>query len=273
MVRTATAIHCELLHPRGVMEPTPTFEPPVLVEAPPPEPRGIAPVWHTLLFIAIFAGLTLGGTKRSESVAGHAKWPLYVETIVMQWLLVLYAWWGLRLRGRTMREIVGGRWEDAEAVLTDVLIAIGFFFANIMVRAIVLGVMMAVSQGFKTMSIEGVQKVAQKIGPQSMLETLLFMGVAVTAGICEEILFRGYLQQQLAVWTKSTTLGVILSAILFCAGHAYQGWLLAVQVGILGLMLGILAAWRKSLRPGIIAHGMQDVISGLLSKVLLSRVH
>jgi hypothetical protein len=39
------------------------------------------------------------------------------------------------------------------------------------------------------------------------------------------------------------------------------------------LMLGILAAWRKSLRPGILAHGIQDIISGLLSKLLFSAAH
>ncbi len=251
------------------MEPISTAETPLPIQAP-PEPRGIAPVWHTLLFLAVFVALTVGGTKRSAAAEGHAKWPLYLETMAMQWLLVLYAWWGLRLRGRTLREIVGGKWDSAEAVLTDVLIAIGFFFVNIVIRAIALGAIMLLSHGMKAMSLEGAQKVAAKIGPKSTAELLLFMAVAVTAGICEEILFRGYLQQQLAIWTRSTALGVVLSAVFFCVGHAYQGWLLAAQVGMLGLMLGILAAWRKSLRPGILAHGMQDVISGLLSKIFLS---
>jgi membrane protease YdiL (CAAX protease family) len=118
--------------------------------------------------------------------------------------------------------------------------------------------------------MEGLQHVAKVLGPQNKLELLLFMGVAVTAGICEEILFRGYLQQQFGLWTNSTAVGVIVSAVFFCAGHAYQGWFLASQVGLLGLMLGILAAWRKSLRPGMIAHGTQDVISGLLTKLLFS---
>lgn len=254
------------------MEPTPVTEPPVIATEP-PKPRGIAPVWHTILFVIIFGSLTLGSTKRSESTAGHAHWPIYVETIIMQWLLVLYVWWGLRMRGRTLRELIGGKWDTIEAFLTDVLIAIGFFFANLALRAIALVAMMAMNHAFKQMSMEGVKNVAEKIGPQSAMETLLFMGVAVTAGICEEILFRGYLQQQLGIWTRSTAMGVVLSAVLFCAGHAYQGWLLAVQVGILGLMLGILAAWRKSLRPGILAHGMQDVISGLLSRLFLSGAH
>lgn len=251
------------------MEPTTTAELPV-APVPPPQPRGIAPVWHTLVFIAFFGLLSIGGKASAAAATGHAHWPLYLETIVMQWVLLLYIAWGLWLRKRKLRDIIGGRWDSVEAVAVDVLIAIGFFIANMAVRAAAAAVILKFNSGLKAMSMEGIHKVAQAIGPQNRWELLLFMAVALTAGICEEIMFRGYLQQQLAIWTGSTAMGVVLSAILFCVGHAYQGWFLAAQVGILGLMLGILAAWRKSLRPGMMAHGMQDIISGLLSKLLFS---
>jgi hypothetical protein len=232
----------------------------------------IAPVWHTLLFLIMFALLSLGGSTRlaKSNATSHAHWPIYLETIVMQWLLILYVYWGLRLRGRRMREIIGGRWDSLEAVLTDVGIAIGFFFVNMAIRAALAAVILVFNKNIKAMSLEGMKHVAQTIGPQSMWELLLFMGVAVTAGICEEIMFRGYLQQQLIYWTRSTVIGVVLSAVIFAFGHLYQGAFLASQVGLLGLMLGILAAWRKSLRPGMIAHGAQDVISGLLTRLLFS---
>ena len=250
------------------MEPIFTAETSAIPETP-PQPRGIAPAWHTVLFIVIFAALSFGGTKRTAA-AGNAHWPIYLETILMQWLLVGFITWGLSLRGRKLRELVGGRWNSAEAVLTDIGVAIGFFFANLLVRAAVAGAMLAMNGGLKATSMAGLQHVAKVIGPQSKWELLLFMGVAITAGFCEEIMFRGYLQQQFALWTNRTSLGVLISAVLFTLGHSYQGWFLASQVGLLGLMLGILAAWRKSLRPGILAHGMQDIISGVLSRLFLS---
>lgn len=240
------------------------------VPAPATPPRGVAPAWHTVLFLAIFAGLSLGGSTRLANAGTHAHWPIYIETIVMQWLLVLFVWWGLRMRGRRMRDLIGGRWDTLEAALTDVGIAIGFFFANMLIRAMIAAVILLVKPNVKAMSMEGMKHVAQVIGPKSVWELVLFMGVAVTAGICEEIMFRGYLQQQLMQWTRSTAMGVVLSALLFALGHLYQGAFLATQVGLLGLMLGILAAWRKSLRPGMIAHGAQDVISGLLTRLLFS---
>ncbi len=251
------------------MEPVSPTEVPVAVTTP-PEPRGIAPVWHTILFIALFGVLTLGGTKRTAHAGGHAHWPIYVETMVIQWLMVLYIAWGLWLRKRRFRDLVGGRWDSAEAVLTDVGIAIGFFFANMIIRAVIAAILLLVNHNLKDVSMEGIKHVASAIGPQSGLETLLFMGVAVTAAFCEEVMFRGYLQQQFGLWTRSTVAGVVLSAVLFCIGHSYQGWFLASQVGLLGLMLGILAAWRKSLRPGMIAHGAQDIISGLLTRLLVN---
>ena len=248
------------------MEPTTAAELPLAAPTP-PERRGIAPVWHTIVFIAIFAGMSLAGTMRGAAVAqsGHAHWPLYVETIVMQWLLLLFTAWGVWMRGRKLRDIIGGRWDTAKAFFTDVAIAIGFFFVNLAIRAIVIGTLIALNKGVRSMANEGLKNITKTIGPQNHWELLLFMGVAVTAGFCEEIMFRGYLQQQFATWTRNTWMGVTLSAVLFCVGHAYQGWFFAAQVGVLGLMLGILAAWRKSLRPGILAHGAQDVISGALS--------
>jgi hypothetical protein len=87
--------------------------------------------------------------------------------------------------------------------------------------------------------------------------------VALTGGICEEALFRGYLQRQLIAFTGSVPVGLILSAIVFGAGHAYQGVRSAALIAIYGLMFGLLAEWRKSVRPGMIAHAWQDTLSGL----------
>jgi len=45
--------------------------------------------------------------------------------------------------------------------------------------------------------------------------------------------------------------GVVLSAIAFGAGHIYQGWRSAIIILVYGLLFGILAEFRKSLRPGM----------------------
>ena len=54
--------------------------------------------------------------------------------------------------------------------------------------------------------------------PTSALELRLFTALSLTAGICEEILFRGYL-----IWYIGIAGAVTLSSIVFGIGHIYQG--------------------------------------------------
>ena len=94
------------------------------------------------------------------------------------------------------------------------------------------------------------------------LELLIWFSVSATAGISEEIIFRGYLQRQFAGITRSMLAGVLISAAIFGAAHGYEGGPRMILIGIYGLMFGLLAWWRKSLRPGMIAHAWHDAISG-----------
>jgi membrane protease YdiL (CAAX protease family) len=64
---------------------------------------------------------------------------------------------------------------------------------------------------------------------------------------------------------KNAPLGILLSAVMFGTAHAYQGFAKAVNIGVLGAMYGIFAHWRKSVRPGMIAHTLQDVLGGLFA--------
>jgi membrane protease YdiL (CAAX protease family) len=57
-------------------------------------------------------------------------------------------------------------------------------------------------------------------------------------------------------------LAAFLQIAIFTQGHFYQGWLRLVPVMLIGLVLTITALWRKSLVPGMIAHGLGD---GLVS--------
>jgi uncharacterized protein len=105
--------------------------------------------------------------------------------------------------------------------------------------------------------------------PRSPLEIALWVGISVSAGICEETIFRGYLQRQLMVMTGSRPAGMLLAAGTFGLVHLYQGWRMATVLGLYGLMFGLLAYWRRSVRPGMIAHAWQDALTGVLAAILL----
>jgi membrane protease YdiL (CAAX protease family) len=267
MVRRAAPIHARE-NQRGLMEPTTTAEASV-IPAIPPQPRGIAPVWHTVILLLLLLSLALSGTVRSQketAVAGHSA--IYIVTIVYQWILVGFIAFGVRLRGRTLRDLIGGRWNSVEAVLTDFAIGLGVWFIIICTAA-------AVVLSFKlqnSLSQSG-QHLMKKIAPQTNHELALFMVLAITAGFCEEVIFRGYIQQQFKAWTNSRVIAVLASTTFFGLGHLYQGPLLALGPTFLGLIFAVLAEWRKSLRPGMITHTWQDCLSGVAQHFASKLVH
>jgi membrane protease YdiL (CAAX protease family) len=103
--------------------------------------------------------------------------------------------------------------------------------------------------------------------PRGAVEITLWIALSVTAGVCEETIFRGYLQRQFIALTKNIPAGILLSAAAFGAAHAYQGFRRVVLIGMYGAMFGVLAHWRRSIRPGIIAHAWQDALIGALTSL------
>jgi hypothetical protein len=104
--------------------------------------------------------------------------------------------------------------------------------------------------------------------PHGALELVLWIALSVTAGICEEAIFRGYLQPQFMALTRNVLGGILLSAAVFGAAHAYQGYKMVILIAFYGAMFGGLAYWRGSVRPGMIAHGWQDSLNGVLAAVM-----
>jgi membrane protease YdiL (CAAX protease family) len=148
----------------------------------------------------------------------------------------------------------GERWNSARQVLRDLGIAIAFLIVSIIVTSL-LG---------SRLHGGGPDPAVQFLLPHGSSEVAAWMALSLTAGICEETLFRGYLQRQFMALTKNAPLGILLSAAMF-GTHAYQGFAKAIQIGVLGAMDGIFAHWRKSVRPGMIAHTLQDVLGGLFA--------
>jgi uncharacterized protein len=97
--------------------------------------------------------------------------------------------------------------------------------------------------------------------PHTPAERNLFRLVWVTAGVCEEVLFRGFLLWYLAVWTGLVT-AVILSSLLFGTGHVYLGFDQAPKTALAGLVFAVIAVTSGSLWPAILLHAAIDWNSG-----------
>jgi uncharacterized protein len=104
--------------------------------------------------------------------------------------------------------------------------------------------------------------------PHSSDELRWFVAVSLTAGFCEEFLFRGYL-----IWAFAPLLGwwgaAALSLSVFAAAHAYQGKAGAIRSGLAGGVLTLLVALSGSLVPAIVLHALIDILSGVIAWLVL----
>ena len=96
--------------------------------------------------------------------------------------------------------------------------------------------------------------------------------MSLTAGICEEFLFRGFLQQQFARASGRVWVGVVVSAVLFGCAHGYEGIAGMLMITVYGALFSMLALRRGSLRAGMIAHAWHDSITGV-ALWMLNRAH
>ncbi len=231
----------------------------------PAAPAPVAPVWHTVLFLTVvllFAALA--ARTQGQMIERHGRIHVYLVTLAWEYLLVGYILWGAHKKKVTLKQIVGGRWNSPQDLLLDVGIAFGYWIVAQLVLA-------GVSFALGLASASQMQEARKQLGvllPRSGLELGLWVALSVTAGFCEEFMFRGYLQQQFRAATRSTAAAILLQAVVFGLAHAYQGGRRIVLIAVYGVMFGMLAAWRRSLRPGMIGHAFQDSVIGLAFRLL-----
>ena len=225
------------------------------------EPKPVASYRHSLLFLGIatavvFAGYSAQHRPKSggDLVESHAHViPIYVSLIALDWLLLFFTWKGVRQYGGTLRALVGGRWTSGCQVLRDLMIAALFW-----------GVWLLAGWAMNAVLGTGHEKSLNNLFPQTPLEVGVWFLVSVTAGFCEEFVFRGYVQSQLLALSRRTWIAVLGQSCIFGLFHAYQGWRQVVTITVFGVLFGILAAWRRTVRIGMIAHGWQDFWGGWL---------
>ncbi len=207
------------------------------------------------------APLAPGASIQGQSSSGARHvWPLYLCIIALEWGLVATVRGAMNDRGFRLGQLVNGTsMPNWKTLLIDVAICVPFFFVwQYAARYI--------SQ------ILGPNQAKSVVGllpqGQSVLEAALWILVSISAGICEEIVFRGYFQHQFAAYTGSLAAGVVLQGLVFGVGHSYQGVKQVIVISTLGILYGCFATWRKNLRANMITHAWTDIWNGWLSRVI-----
>jgi membrane protease YdiL (CAAX protease family) len=209
------------------------------------------------LVLAALVGWSIGHkffVDHLSAAADPSRIQLYMATILYEWLLFIFVVAGVRRSGASMTVVLGDRWRSLQQVLRDIGIAAGFWVVAWLLLQLFGWLLRTASLGRNVSML-----------PHPGIELALFIALSITAGICEETIFRGYLQRQFMALTKSAPAGILLSAAVFGAVHAYQGLPMVILISLFGAMFGMLTHWRGSVRPGMIAHAWNDSLNGVLA--------
>jgi len=97
--------------------------------------------------------------------------------------------------------------------------------------------------------------------PHTAEERLWWAFLSITAGICEETLFRSFLLLYLRSdpWRLGPGVAILVACVLFALGHLYQGVLPAVGTGVLALLFFVLFLGSGNLLLSMTLHAITDL--------------
>src|SRR5262249_35952847 len=197
-------------------------------------PKPVAGVLHTVVLLVILlggAGLMYFSAGQLRGADHPNRTSIYLTTIGWEWMLTAYVLWGVRRNGTSLEAVTGAKWKSFLEFARDAGIAVVFWLVALMVLGAT-----AIALHFR-----GSKESVGFLAPHGWMQIALWVLVCVTAGFCEETIFRGYLQKQFIAWSGSAAAGLIASAVVFGACHVYQGVKPAIVITVYGLMFGSLA--------------------------------
>jgi CAAX protease family protein len=222
-----------------------------------------------LIFLALGVLLPWRGRARMKRllamphISSMERLVLYASTIAFQWLAVAVVAWRVTARGFTAAQlglVLQNRTQIAIAAAVGAAVIATLQWLNL--RRV--GRIPVASRGV-------LQAIAERLLPQSNLELPPYLALAITAGLCEEFLYRGFAMAALAQAGLAAWLVILVSSILFGLAHSYQGRGGMVTTFLVGLLLGASRLTYNSLVPAIFWHSAVDVAAGLAGRRYLKR--
>lgn len=187
-------------------------------------------------------------------VSGRDRIRLYVTTILFQWFLAATVAWRAFARGLTTRQLG----------------VIGEFPASVILIALAGATLIAAAHWMNLRRLarshhpaaQSLRSIGSRLFPRSTVEYIFYIVLAITAGICEEFVFRGFViavlfRAGLGAWTA-----VILSSLMFGLAHLYQGKGGSAGTALLGMLFAGVKIAYHSIVPVVVWHAVLDIVAG-----------
>ena len=220
----------------------------------------IAPAAHTIVFLLLLLLTTIYGHLHAAPALVEATPRLtrFISTVLYEWLLLGSVIAGIYHRGAFFDAAIFKR---IPPLATTLLQGAGVYLLGLV--AIV-----AVGAALYQTPLRGMHNdaVLHAMLPQTMPQLALWFLVSLTAGICEELIFRGYLLQQFIAWTGRPMVSVLLAGLVFGSIHLYEGLAAILPIAALGIVYGLIVVrYRGDLRAVMVAHTLQDFLIAIFA--------
>jgi membrane protease YdiL (CAAX protease family) len=164
----------------------------------------------------------------------------------------------------------GGSWRDA-GISWDATAsrrALPVSVAGLVGALAVVAVVAAVLGAVRPELVDSASDATKTLAPTTPRERRLWPAVSLTAGVTEELLYRGLFVLHLHALVPSLRPGVlaVASAVAFGLAHRYQGAFGVVSSGVLGLAFGIVAIVVGNVLVVVALHTLWDVVAGFLKR-------
>lgn len=211
-----------------------------------------------LLFAVVFPVIGYFSYRKNYQLLASGDLPRqrhYTHTIIIQWFLAFMGIVLWQVQDRDWALLGFSLRIDGLFLLGIALVVVGawFFVAQLQgVRRSDRTLLNALQKEFDSL---------KPLLPHTKKELRTFYGLSITAGIVEELLWRGYL-----IWYLSnyfpTWVAAVISAILFGIGHAYQGIANVPKLCLVGLVFSALYLLSGSLWLPMLLHAAMDIVQG-----------
>lgn len=221
-------------------------------------------LWGYFLVYPIYIYLSHEEEKASVIAQPKKRLVVYRLTMLYLWLPVLVLFVVVNQTSLSMHDLgIRWQWSLANQIATIGLLSLcGYFIFSL-----------------KQLSTnnENHQEILNQLVnikwfmPTTNKEARYFIfGLSITAGICEELLFRGYLLHILSEYLP-TYAAVFLSSLAFGLGHIYQGRIHVLRTTILGAVMALIYLATDTIIVPIILHAMLDIYGGVMAYIVLQK--
>lgn len=200
-------------------------------------------------------------------LVGGVNLLIFATVFALAWLASRADREQLRLRWR------GGAWVVPLAVGYSVALRLLVGLAAILVTMVLISLRLTTPEAASRYGLANRPQVeaivdvnALQHDPAYYWLTLTFVSFVV-AGLREELWRSAFLAGMKALWPRpfgsrgGQMAAVAVAAVVFGFGHLRLGMLASLAAGLLGLGLGAIMVWHRSIWPAVIAHGMFDASS------------